>query len=43
MRVHLVTLVFEKNQNHKNFLENFDLRDRLIKELRACLDNFSRF
>ena len=28
--VHLGTLTFEKNQNHKNFLENFDLRDRLI-------------
>jgi hypothetical protein len=28
--VHLGTLTFEKNQNHKNFLENFDLRDRLF-------------
>ena len=24
--VHLGTLTFQKNKNHKNFLENFDLR-----------------
>ena len=29
MRLHLGMLTFEKNKNHKNFLENFDLRQSL--------------
>ena len=42
--VHLGTLTFQKNLNHKNFLENFDLRQslyRFCREVRAfCKSRF---